>query len=84
MKNVYFLMALDRFHVGLCMTATSYLLRIKRVDSRLHQHVGQDQVLQTSGSSGASRLIIVFERLEKVCMRLLELALPQVHFTTTF
>ena len=37
------------------------LLGVKRIDSRLHQHVGQDQVLQTRCSSRGAGLVVILQ-----------------------
>lgn len=50
-----------------------YLLRVKGIYSRFHQHVGKDQVLQARGPSWASRLVVIFEGLEEVCVGFLKL-----------
>lgn len=55
------------------------LLRVERVDGRLHEHVGQHQVLEARGAPRAARLVVVLEGLEEVRVRLLVLLLAQVH-----
>lgn len=47
--------------------------------TRLHQHVGEDEVLEASCSSGTSGLVIILEGLEEVGVSFVELVLPQVH-----
>lgn len=59
-----------------------HLLRVERVDSWLHQHVGQHQVLQAGCPPRASRFIVIFKRLKKICVSFLELALPQMHLSS--
>lgn len=61
----------------------THLLRVKGVDPRLHQHVGEDEVLQTRGSPRAAGLVVVLESLKEVCVRLLKLPFSEVHFPST-
>ena len=60
------------------------LLRVERVDAGLHEHVGEDEVLQTGRAPGTAGLIVVLEGLEEVGVGLLELGLAEVHFPATF
>uniref|UniRef100_A0A1I8GPP9 RNA polymerase beta subunit n=1 Tax=Macrostomum lignano TaxID=282301 RepID=A0A1I8GPP9_9PLAT len=55
------------------------LLTVQRVDAHLAQHAGEHQVLQALDAARAAGLVVVFERLEEVGVRLLELGLAQVH-----
>lgn len=59
------------------------LLRVKGVDLGLHQHVGQYQVLENLDTLETSCLVIVAERLEKVCLRLVPLLLDHMHLAST-
>lgn len=60
------------------------LLRIEGIDVRLHEHVGQHQVLEAHRTSQIPGFVIVFEGLEEVSVRVLELTLAQVHLATAF
>ena len=60
------------------------LLGIEGIDVRLHQHIGQDQVLETSGSAWRPRLVVVLERLEEISVRFLEFHLTEMHFAAAF
>mmetsp|Transcript_58376 Transcript_58376/g.133956 ORF Transcript_58376/g.133956 Transcript_58376/m.133956 type:complete len:410 (+) Transcript_58376:422-1651(+) len=59
------------------------LLRIERVDVRIHEHVGEDEVLEALHSPCDTRLVVILERLKKVVPRLFPLALRHVHLATT-
>ena len=54
-------------------------LRIKRIDLRTHQHIGQHQVLETLNPTRTTRLIIILEGFEKVRMRLFPAGFGHVH-----
>ena len=54
-------------------------LRIEWIDAGLHEHVSEDEVLEAGGTTGRPALVVVLEGLEKVCVRLLKLALAQMH-----
>ncbi len=54
----------DRTHLG-----------VEGVDSGLHEHVGEDEILEAGGAAGGTALVIVLEGLEEVCVGLLKLPL---------
>lgn len=56
------------------------LLRVERVDVRVHQHVGQHQILEALDAALRARLVVVLEGLEEVGVRLFPLALRHEHF----
>ena len=47
--------------------------RRERVNLRLHEHVGEHEVLEALDAARAAGLVVVFERLEKVLVRLVPL-----------
>jgi hypothetical protein len=51
-------------------------LGVEGVDAGLHEHVGEDEILETGGAAGGTALVIVLEGLEEVCVGLLKLPLP--------
>jgi hypothetical protein len=55
------------------------LLTVEGVDVGLHEHVRQYQVLEARRPSRRSALVVVLERFEEICVRLLELTLAQMH-----
>ena len=56
---------------------TSFYLRIERIDAGLHEHVGQDEVLEAGGASRAPTLVVVLEGFKEVCVGLLKLAFSE-------
>ena len=51
-------------------------LRIEGIDPGLHEHIGEDKVLETGGSTRRAALVVILEGFEKVGVGLFKLALP--------
>jgi hypothetical protein len=51
-------------------------LRVEGVDAGLHEHVGEDEILEAGGAAGGPALVVVLEGLEEVRVGLLKLPLP--------
>ena len=66
------------------LTAKIGHLRIEGVDARLHEHVGENKVLEAGRPPGTAAFVVILERFEEVGMRFLELALSQVHLAAAF